>query len=732
MNSLVFLGSADCRSDVGRALLCGLAILLASTLVAGTAFESYVGFLRASPEQRRAWMADEDVRAQMAKGGTPPKGASDAAVPRWYGGEGVRNFRDIGGWTGLDGRRVRMGRIFRTAHFGRVKDPAALLRECPIRTDLDLRHGKEIADLEGRSPLGDAVALRNASMPAYSGYDSPKTRARFAKVFRLFLDERNYPIAVHCAKGADRTGCVVCILNGLLGVSEDDLVLDWELTAFFNPNPKFAHGKRIDVFLETIRKEPGATLADKFAAYVKGCGFTDADVAKFRSLMLEEPPSAGDRPLLKVGIVADVHVKVDPSTQKPLLKAFERFAAENVRAVVVAGDICHEGELRELSAFTNVWHTAFPDGRNAAGEKVTPFVVFGNHDYHAASYMKGRPVTDEERQLGIAFNKDEAWRMLTGEDRFPGEVFSRTVAGFTFVGAHWGHEGETAVWLEAHAAELPRDRPIIYVQHPHPKNTCFGSWASGDSGSNRAALLKWPNLFAISGHSHISVGYDDALWQGGFCSMGAGSTLRTNGRKYEYNVPIGKRAAAKGEVRHMPPIPSGIGWQSTVLAIYPTRCVLSRFEHQFGEPLGEDWDLPFPFEHDPKSPYRIAAAASAPEFPEGATVRIQETGGLTYPAKQPVRQVRVEFPCAVAAGPHGRVIDYRVEVLRAANGERVLERLVQQEYATLSERRTREHAGWCAFGLDELPAGERLTVRVTPLNAGVKAGRPIEGIFPSW
>ncbi len=181
----------------------------------------------------------------------------------------------------------------------------------------------------------------------------------------------------------------------------------------------------------------------------------------------------------------------------------------------------------------------------------------------------------------------------------------------------------------------------------------------------------------------------------------------------------------------MPPIPSGLGWQSTVLAIYPTRCVLSRFEHQFGEPLGEDWELPFPLEHDAKSPYRIAAAASAPEFPDGAAVRIQETDGLLYPGKKPVRQVRVEFPCAVATGPHGRVIGYRVEVLRASDGEKVLERLVQQEGVTLSERRTRKHAGWCAFGLDELPANGRLTIRVTPLNAGGKPGRPIEGDFPS-
>ena len=715
-----------------RVLLWGMFVAFAAHAAAvGAPAELYAAFIRASPEQRRAWLADGAVRARMAKDGTPPKGASSVAVPRWQDGEGVRNFRDIGGWTGLDGRRVRTGRVFRAAHFGHVKDPAALLRDCPIRTDLDLRHKKEIAALGGRSPLGPGVVLRNVSVPAYAGYDGAKTRERFAKVFRIFLDETNYPIAVHCAKGADRTGSVICILNGLLGVSEDDLVLDWELTAFFNPNPKFQPAGRIDVLLETLRREPGATLAEKCASYVRGCGFTDADVAAFRNLMLEPSAGTSEKPILKVGILSDTHVRTDPSTTNLLFKAFSHFASENVRVVVIAGDLCHEGELRELELLMSAWRHAFPGGRNAAGGKVEPFFVFGNHDYHQASYMRGRPVTDEERRLGIAFNKDAAWKLMTGEERFPGEVFSRTVDGITFVGAHWGHEGEVAAWLEAHAAELPKDRPIVYVQHPHPKNTCFGAWAGGDNGANRAALLKWPNLFAVSGHSHISVSYDDALWQGGFCSLGAGSTLRTNGRKYEYNAPISKRAETKGEVRHMPPLPSGIGSPSTVLAIYPSRCVLSRYEHQFGESMGEDWLLPFPFEHDAKSPYRIAAAAPAPQFPEGAAVRIRETDGLVYPAKTPVRQVRVEFPCAVATGPHGRVIDYRVEVLRTANGEKALERLVQQEYATLSERRTREHVGWCAFGRDELPADSVLTFRVTPLNAGGKAGRPIEGTWPA-
>lgn len=451
-------------------------------------------------------------------------------------------------------------------------------------------------------------------------------------------------------------------------------------------------------------------------------GFLGAVTAAFAGRLVAV---GGERPVLKVGIVSDTHVKTDPSTVEPLLKAFLRFAAEGVRVVVISGDLCHEGELRELELLMGAWHRAFPKGLNAAGEKVEPFFVFGNHDYHDASYMKGRQVTDEERRLGIAYNKDAAWKLITGEDRFPGEIMKREIGGIVFIGAHWSHEKEVPAWLEAHAAELPKDRPIVYVQHPHPKGTCFGKWASNDGGVNFEALMKWPNLFAVSGHSHISVSYDDAIWQGGFCSMGAGSTLRTNPRKYEYNADIPVRQVRKGLSRHMPKADCGSGWQSTVMTIYPSRIVLDRREHRYDDHLGENWDIPFPFVHDKAHPYRIAAAAAAPAFMSGARVKIVRSDGLLYPQKTPVRQIRISFPAASSDGPHSRVIDYRVEVLRKSDGTKVIERLVQQEGASLAEVRTLKREGWCAFGLDELPHGTALSVKVTPVNAGGRGGRAL-------
>ena len=128
-----------------------------------------------------------------------------------------------------------------------------------------------------------------------------------------------------------------------------------------------------------------------------------------------------ERPIAKVGILLDTHVSVDKTTVEPLLKAFRRFAAEGVGTVAISGDICEVGTLEELSLVMDAWHTAFPNGRNALGEAVDPVFVWGNHDYHDASYQRGKAVTEADRKNCILYNKDVAWKMVTGEDKMPGE-----------------------------------------------------------------------------------------------------------------------------------------------------------------------------------------------------------------------------------------------------------------------------------------------------------------------
>lgn len=49
-----------------------------------------------------------------------------------------------------------------------------------------------------------------------------------APYLRVFANPDNYPIIFHCRGGADRTGSLAFILNALQGVSEADLIKDYE------------------------------------------------------------------------------------------------------------------------------------------------------------------------------------------------------------------------------------------------------------------------------------------------------------------------------------------------------------------------------------------------------------------------------------------------------------------------------------------------------------------------
>ena len=223
----------------------------------------------------------------------PPDG-----LPRTYEIRDVRSFRDCGGWRTTDGRRVRRGRIFRSRELNNVNprrpdrnftlsdESRDLLTDTfGIRTDIDLRDFAECTGMEA-SPLGDGVARIHVPGERYQFVDTPAGRAAFARVFHTLLDERNLPAIIHCRAGRDRTGCTVLLLNALLGVSETDLRRDWEFTERQKGNRRFNYGK-IDRLLSTLARYPGDTVNAQVEAFVRSLGFDDADIVRFREIMLE-------------------------------------------------------------------------------------------------------------------------------------------------------------------------------------------------------------------------------------------------------------------------------------------------------------------------------------------------------------------------------------------------------------------------------------------------------------
>ena len=230
-------------------------------------------------------------------------------APRWIEIEGrVGNFRDLGGRTVASGQRVRQGLIYRSQGVNdnsidgvakgksrlTMSDVEYLTETLGIKTDLDLRSYVEVAGLNGVSPLGRDILYVNRPSQCYTGIFSTEGKRTMAENFRLFLERKNYPILFHCIGGADRTGSLAYVLNGVLGVDRQGLETDWEST-FYPDIPDQRHANEPNYWCRESHFTTGfsrygdekSTWNERIVLYLKDCGITDAEIETFREIMLE-------------------------------------------------------------------------------------------------------------------------------------------------------------------------------------------------------------------------------------------------------------------------------------------------------------------------------------------------------------------------------------------------------------------------------------------------------------
>jgi len=182
--------------------------------------------------------------------------------------DGVENCRDMGGWQTLDGQTVKQGLAYRTARLSGVNDKRILITEkgvntalnqLKIKTELDLRAQSEMRDgvVPQYGELGETVNFVNIPAPSYAGF---LTSGTAKKELLLFADIENYPILFHCAAGVDRTGTLSFMIKALLGVSEENLVMDHELSyGRYRNDETYSYDKMIYAF----KKIKGNTFSEK-------------------------------------------------------------------------------------------------------------------------------------------------------------------------------------------------------------------------------------------------------------------------------------------------------------------------------------------------------------------------------------------------------------------------------------------------------------------------------------
>ena len=240
----------------------------------------------------------------------------------------VGNMRDLGGWKTGTNSRIKYNMIVR----GRNPDSLNTTQKNEIteaygfKTQIDLRS-------DGDGPINVRICpgvnyyytntsliynqvLENLNVKAGVCETPDEDNGRrltygqlLAKIFDILAQETSYPLYFHCIHGADRTGTLAVLIEGLLGVSEEDIVKDYELTSFNSKSGQRLRGKGnadntsfavpledsssgygLQHLFASLRAYSGNTLKDKIENFLtsEDVGVPDSTITAIRNLLIEE------------------------------------------------------------------------------------------------------------------------------------------------------------------------------------------------------------------------------------------------------------------------------------------------------------------------------------------------------------------------------------------------------------------------------------------------------------
>jgi|GEM_PF-6053420 len=372
-----------------------------------------------------------------------------------------------------------------------------------------------------------------------------------------------------------------------------------------------------------------------------------------------------EKPNLRVGIISDVHIGftghldphycggTQPGSQDLWWEYTLRwYAARGVDVIAVPGDMTNacdysvpkwsaEYSYDEMRRFNDIFRKVF-DGTDT--ELVT---IYGNHDQFVQKW---------ETMNGGDKNP---WQEIFGE---PYEhVFCKKVHGISFIGAHWGYEGEAKALIRQEATANP-EQPVFYLQHGAIKNTIPGSDPNRfgevfDEGLEN--VRDFSNVIALTGHTHCPITDERSIWQSkdpqkAKCTSIACSTLN-------YGCPDGGFVRGEnlwtkhglyltvtGEKIHVERLSF---WTEHMLELAEEKCHIQNLSLS-SVSAGDDWD----FTLNGEKVYDAAERAQrsiAPEFEEGSFAGAWR--GDTF--------IQVSCPAAIPPSDGSPIHSYYVEAL---------------------------------------------------------------------
>lgn len=172
--------------------------------------------------------------------------------------EGAVNFRDIGGYKTSDGREVKWGKVFRADGLARLTEQDHhALAQIGIERVFDFRTSAEVAEAPDKLPKDDSIAHINLpvthgkfdfvdAMACLKKGDSSWLTPDFmvngyirniedyaevwGEVINCIADPNAPALVFHCTGGKDRTGTCAALILLMLGVDEETVVKDHQLS----------------------------------------------------------------------------------------------------------------------------------------------------------------------------------------------------------------------------------------------------------------------------------------------------------------------------------------------------------------------------------------------------------------------------------------------------------------------------------------------------------------------
>jgi len=471
---------------------------------------------------------------------------------------------------------------------------------------------------------------------------------------------------------------------------------------------------------------------------------------------------AGGTPNVRFGVISDIHLlgaKCDNlymGDDTTLVHTLKWFRDQGVDAVLIAGDMADKGLDEDLQAVANAWFKVFPDDRAPDGRKVERVFVYGNHDWEGFCYgdygKKRFPDKDELNRHLLRNDYAGWWERIFHEEYKP--IYLKQIKGYSFIGQHWDRQGWGSActfdrirpFMDKVGPKLDPSLPFFYVQHPHPKDTCYGSWAWGhDTGIVSSTLSAYPNAVAFSGHSHYSLTDERSVWQGAFTSVGT-SSLRYTGMPYDELPPAGYENAGAPDsaeawrynaVKLMPSMERADCRQGMLWSVYDDCIVVKRREFLSDLDVGDDWVLPLSTaESKPFAFVERAKKFAAPSFVAGSQVvvsraSVKNRGGSKGKEKVPAVTkacYKVLAP-EIVADRNARGYDLEF-VAEAKDGSRKVKRVMAEGFNHATTHRKAKARTCCYFAEDELSSGP-VRFLVTPLGCFGQRGATVSVAAPA-